>query len=246
VRTLAILSCAVLMSVNNQILAAENDISYSIGLKTWAPDVDWNGSAGTGISSKDPSIAVGFGASLRMSRYSLGYNYTPGSFEFGRVTIITPYNTSPLNLDISMDRVEKDLYFGFDVNNNFTLIVGKKTYDTNIYQNNVILVNSGVPGNDLTTHYNFNGYFYGLAGRTNLINDNWILFFTYSMSKTEDNDLSLKGPAYEFGSAFVIPEYNLLFSLSLRQQSYDIYQPDGSVVDGWDFSGLTLSANLNL
>lgn len=230
-------------------MALENGLTLSLGVKAWAPDVTWGSQGLSGVSSKNPSPALGLSASARYKQFSVGLNYTPGSFEFGNVTRVSPGGAPSLKQDMAMDRLEKDLFVGYNATKNFALVVGKKFYDTNIYIRNVTDAATGIPlpAAAETNNYSFTGNFYGVAGHTDLIEGNMMFFFTYSRSKTEDSNTStsLRGPATEIGGAYVLPRYNSFFSLSIRNQKYAIHDADGTESNSWEFSGLIASANMS-
>jgi len=236
--TLFLLSCG-------NVMASDNKIKVNVGLKGWQPSLSFTDSGST-ITSKNDSFALGLSLTARKDRWSIGANYTPGSFEFERVNFIDSlgdqYEYTP-----TIERTEKDLYLGYDANNNFTLVAGGKIYNYKLIYQDAYFNGTSV-GNVNGDSETYKGTFLGVAGHTQPINNKYLLFFTYSYAKlkAKSSAETLDGPASEIGAVIIPASAKMFFSLSYRMQEYTADGHDGLPKTELKFSGLTLGLNIPL
>lgn len=236
--------------------AAAGDVTVIVGLKGWFVDVDsdvvTNGQTAS-YSAIDPSMFFGPTITIRKDRLFLGINQFSGELKF--------LNDQPgseivngtevfYEFDLSIQRDERDLYVGYDIHPNFSLLVGHKTFDFTgkitdfrvVFPNNIPLDNIEADAGSLK------GIFLGVSGHTDAPSNGGIMyFFTFAQADLEGSSEGIttyaKGPALEIGAAFIPQNSRFIWTLGYKIQTYDFTESGSNDTGTDEYYGLSGSVN---
>jgi len=204
----------------------------TLGYKSWF--AKWKVDFGTGgVDQSDENSVTGPSINIRSGKVFFGANKFSGSFTFDYDVVFNGIHSKD---SFSFDRDETDIFVGYDLSQNVSVVLGQKEIK--------------IDQTDSNFAYKAKGNIFGITGRLRPLHSTQSIIFG-SLSQSTINETSdtrfgdLKGPSVELGFAYVFENSKVSFTTSYKSQRYKVSTPGGAEAD-FDFSGLTTGLNYTI